>query len=522
MLIQDITKNSVWIMYLRKSRQDDPRETVEEVLEKHENILQEFAKKELGHAIPAEDIYREVVSGESIDDRVEIKKVLARLEDPAVAGVLVVEPQRLSRGDLEDCGRLINAFRFSRSKVGTPMMVYDLENKLERKFFQDELLRGRDYLEYTKEILYRGRVAAVKRGCYIGNYPPYGYKKIKRGKDFTLEIFPEQADVVRLAFDLYTEEDLTPLRIADRLNKMGVKPARSDKWAKDTIRFMLRNPHYAGYVAFARYKETQVLEFGEIKTKTLKQPDEEAIIAEGLHTGIISREQWEKAKTMVARNPRVKFEHELKNPFSGIMVCAKCGRAMRQHPYKNAEDRYECGHRPRCFRSTAAGDLDAAIIFTLENAELPALEAKVKNGDGHAAQIQQRVVQKLEAQMEDYLAQEDKQYEFLETGRYTQDLFDKRHAALRAKIEECQSNLYKARATMPKNVDYSERVIALKDAIAALKDPTVKPAEKNRLLRVIVERIEFEGSPPCSVNGKRIKGYKKGHNPFSIKVFLKI
>jgi NAD(P)-dependent dehydrogenase (short-subunit alcohol dehydrogenase family) len=33
------------------------------------------------------------------------------------------------------------------------MITYDLEKKMERKFFQDELLRGRDYLEYTKEIL---------------------------------------------------------------------------------------------------------------------------------------------------------------------------------------------------------------------------------------------------------------------------------------------------------------------------------------------------------------------------------
>ncbi len=172
-----------YLIYLRKSRQDDPRETVEQVLEKHETILQEYAQREFGGKIPEENIYREVVSGESIDDREEVRKLLARIEDPRIKGVLVVEPQRLSRGDLEDCGRLINELRYSRTQVVTPYMTYDLENKMERKFFQDELLRGRDYLEYTKEILFRGRVAAVKRGCYLGNYAPYGYKKIKIGKD---------------------------------------------------------------------------------------------------------------------------------------------------------------------------------------------------------------------------------------------------------------------------------------------------------------------------------------------------
>ena len=85
------------LMYLRKSRQDDPSETVEEVLAKHENILQEYSIRELGGRIPEEQIYREVVSGESIDDREEIKKILARIEDSRIKGVLVIEPSRLSR-----------------------------------------------------------------------------------------------------------------------------------------------------------------------------------------------------------------------------------------------------------------------------------------------------------------------------------------------------------------------------------------------------------------------------------------
>ena len=86
-----------WIIYLRKSRQDDPTQTVEEVLAKHEAMLQEHSEREFGGRIPEENIYREVVSGESIDDRVEIKKVLSRIEDPDIKGVLVVEPSRLSR-----------------------------------------------------------------------------------------------------------------------------------------------------------------------------------------------------------------------------------------------------------------------------------------------------------------------------------------------------------------------------------------------------------------------------------------
>lgn len=510
----------IWLLYLRKSRQDDPKETVEEVLAKHEAILQEYAQQELGGRIPEENIYREVVSGESIDEREEVKKVLARLEDPAVKGVLVVEPSRLSRGDLADCSRVINAFRFSHSLVVTPMMTYDLERKMERKFFQDELLRGNDYLEYTKEILFRGRVAAVKRGCFIGNYAPYGYKKVKVGKDHTLEIIEDEAEVVRLVFDLYTRDQLTPYRIAQRLNKMGVKAPRGEKWTKDTIRVMVRNIHYAGKVRFNYIKTTPVLELGEVTTKRLKQPDEEVIIAEGKHTAIIDAETWKTACELVARNPRVKHEHALKNPLSGILHCGKCGRAMCIHPYKHADDRYECRTQPRCYKSVKAKELLEAVIVALEQSELPALQLRVKNDDGNARKIQQRLLEKLEKQMEEYRAQEEKQYDLLETGKYSQDLFDRRNGALREKMEECQAAIYKAKAVMPKSVNFEERVVALQDAVAILKDPDATPAEKNRVVKAIVERIEYTGVD--SIDHTKRKGVPRNANTFTLNVYLRL
>lgn len=508
-----------YLIYLRKSRQDDPKETVEEVLAKHETMLQEYAQREFGGKIPEENIYREVVSGESIEDRVEIQKVLARIEDPQIRGVLVIEPSRLSRGDLTDCGRLINDFRYTHTLVVTPYMTYNLENKMERKFFQDELLRGRDYLEYIKEILLRGRIAAVKRGCYIGNYAPYGYKKIKVGKDHTLEVIEEEAEVVRLVFDLYTKEGLTPYRIAQRLNEMGVKAPRGEKWVKDTIRVIVRNRHYIGQSVFNRIKQTTVIENGEKVVKRLAQPEEEIITAKGLHKAIIDMDTWEAAQELVARNPRQKHTYALKNPLASVLFCGKCGRAMNQHPYKHAEDRYECRHKPRCFKSVKISELEDAVLVALEEAELPALKLKVKNDDGNALKIQQKLLAKLEKQMADFIEQEDRQFEFLETGRYSQDVFDRRNATLRAKMEECRTQIYQTKQTMPKAVDYAERVVALEKAIKVFKDSEATPEEKNRLLRAIVERIEFKGSEPVD---KSIKGWKKNENKFTLKVFLRL
>ena len=491
------------------------------MLAKHEIQLQEWAARELGGKVPPENVFREVISGESISEREEIKKVLARLEDPAIKGCLCMEPSRLSRGNLSDCQKIIDSFRFSKSLVATPYMTYDMENKMERKFFQDELLRSNEFLEYTKSILWRGRVAACKRGCFIATVAPYGFKKVKIGKDHTLEIIEEQAAIVRLVFDLYVKEDLTPFRIAERLNEMGVPAPKGGQWTRDTIHSMLRNEHYAGYVVFNKYKETQILENGEIITKRLQQPQDEVIIAEGKHPAIIDRKLWEAAQALVARHPRINTKRELVNPFSGILVCAKCGRALKYHRTQKAEDRFTCKSKPMCYKSVKVSAVEDAIIAALEQSELPALELKAANDDGNARNIQRNLLAQLEKQMQEYIEQEDRQYELLETNpNYSQAVFDRRNAQLRAKMDECQAAIYKAKSTLPESVDYTERVEAMKTAIDVLKDDNATANDKNKVLKAIVEKIEYSG-PQSDKSPSRWQN-RTGADPFNLAITLRL
>lgn len=483
-------RNQIWLMYLRKSRQDNPDESVEEVLAKHETILQDWAKRELGREIPEHCIYREIISGESLAERVEAQKVLNRIEDPNVVGILVVEPQRLSRGDLEDCGHLISTLRYTKTLVATPMMTYDMENKMERRFFQDELMRGRDFLEYTKEILLRGRIAAVKRGCYIGRDAPYGFDKLVIGKDHTL-VPNDDADVVRLVFDLYVNHGKTYYQIACHLNDLKIPSPRGGIWCRDTIRKMLQNTHYIGKVSFNKIKRTTIVEGGERITKKLAQPEEEVIIAEGKHQAIIDNETFEMAQIRIRKNPSTRNNYVLMNPFAGIMYCAGCGKAMMRHPYKHAGLRLECRSRPKCYKSAKYEEVEAAVIAALEQTELPALQAKMRNGEGDSAAIQKKLLERLEKQMVELRQQEEKQFDLLETGVYTQERFEQRNTALRKKIDECQEKIKETKATMPKMVDYAERIVSLEKAISSLKDPTISAEVKNKLLKAIVEKIEF-------------------------------
>lgn len=496
-----------YIMYLRKSRADNPHESVEEVLEKHETILQELAERELGGRIPEHCIMREIVSGETISERPEMLRVLSMIENPKLKGVLVVEPQRLSRGDLEDCGKVVNAFRFSKTEVVTQLMTYDLTRKMDRKFFEQELMRGNDYLEYTKEILLRGRIAAVKRGCYIGNIPPFGFNKIIDAEgDSTLEA-NEYAAAVLMAFEMYVNEDRSYLEIARHFDKIGIKPYKSNHWEKTSIRAMLRNKHYIGLVVFGKYRTEKSVVNGQVVTHSVRQAENEVIIAKGKHKGIVPLELFEAAQEKMDNNPRKPPDVTLKNPLAGLVFCHKCGKAMAQHPYPHAETRIECRNRSGCNANSAKlREVIEAVAFALEAEHLPELEVKLHNDEGKSAEIQKRQLAKMQKEMDELYAKEERQHDLLESGTYTEEVFIKRNKALHAQMEALRSKIYEAKQNMPKEIDYKDKIVKLQDAIAGLRDDTITPEEKNNLLKAIVRRIEYD-----FIERKRRKTYFRLH-----------
>ena len=220
----DTLIDGIYLMYLRKSRADNPEETVEEVLAKHEKMLQEHAVRVLGRRIDEKYIYREVVSGETIDDRPEVKQLLSHIEDERIKGIFIIEPQRLSRGDWEDGGKILSSFKYSKTLIVTPPKTYNLNDRYDYKFFKMELSQGNEYLEYTKEILNRGRLSSVKEGNYIGSVAPYGYKKIVIDKNHTLEPYEPEATTIQIAVKMFVEDGKGWSYIAHDLDNMGRKP----------------------------------------------------------------------------------------------------------------------------------------------------------------------------------------------------------------------------------------------------------------------------------------------------------
>ena len=519
--------DSIWnyLVYLRKSRSDSPLETVEEVLERHEKQLQEYAQRTFGKPIPEENIFREVESGETIADRPEMKEILSRIESKNIDGVIVIEPQRLSRGDLVDCGNIIRAFKYTDTKILTPMKTYDLSDRYDEKFFKDELMRGADFLEYTKEILLRGRLASVAEGNFIGSIPPYGYDKFKLKEGHkespTLIINESEANVVRMIFDMYVNEKLSPHSIAKRLDDMGVVPRKAEHFSQHTVKDVLVNPHVIGKVVWNRHKtETSYID-GELVKSRPRHKD--FLLFEGKHPAIISEELYQQAQDRFGKNPRVTSERELRNPLARLLFCKTCGRAMSYRTNKNKDGSYKneprllCNNQTYCkTRSTTFERALDAVVQCLQ-LHLEDFEVKLKNGDGHSEKLQLERLENIQKELDEVNAQQEKLFDFLERGIYDEETFVARNKVATDRKKELQLAYNKMQATLPSSINYEEIIIKLSQAIKALKGENCSAKVKNDFLTAIVERIEYS----CDTESVRGGGRWNEAN-FSIDIFLRI
>ena len=522
------------LAYFRKSRTDDPTLSVEEVLSKHETIIDEWAERNLGGIIPEENKYREVVSGETIADRPEVQKVLKLIESPKIKAILIVEVQRLSRGDLEDAGRLIKLIRYTNTLVITPMKIFNLADEYDRDMFERELKRGNEFLEYQKKIMRRGRDLSASQGNFIGSIPPYGYNKvfIQEGKRKSpiLAINEEEANVVRMIFDMYVNQGLGYQVIANHLNALNITPPRGDYWSNASITDMIGNVHYIGKIRWNYRKVVVVVEEGEVKKTTPKSKDGDYQIFEGKHPAIISEEMFKLAQEKRGKNLRAKPDFTIKNPLAGIVYC-KCGHAMVYRTYKSPNGKDKSAPRLLCTRQTFCNtgsclhsDIMDFVVNLLKQ-KIAEFKIELKNDSDESIKLHTKMIKNLEKKLSDIQARELSQWESQSdpdpSKRMPQHIFQMLNEKLIKEREDTQKALEEAYNTMPTKIDYEQKIIKFQTALDALLDDSKSALEKNTLLKACIKKIEYHRERPTHLTGKG-NWHKYTENPMELIVTLMV
>lgn len=487
-------------LYLRKSRADLELEAKGEMetLARHKKILLELAKSK---NLTVTQIYEEIVSGETIEARPVVRQLLDEVEQGLWDGVLVMEIERLARGDTIDQGIVARAFKMGHTKIITPTKTYDPDNEFDEEYFEFGLFMSRREYKTINRRIQRGRIQSAKEGKFIGSTPPYGYKKvrIKNDKGYTLEPDENEAPVVKLIYKLYTEGQGMG-RIARTLDDMAIKPRYRDTWSKSTINDILENPVYVGKLRWSYRKETKYMENGKLRKR--RTINDNPIFVDGLHPPLVSEEIYNKAQEIRQKNTykKTKIDLTLKNPLSGLVYCKKCNSMMTRLGIskKKNYDTLICPNRNCKNVSAPIFLIEEKIIMSLYlillrmNTEL---ELSKNNQKEKASLIEahSKAITDIRREIEKTDMQINNTYDLLEQGVYSTEVFTARNKTLSERkqnfikqLEELQSKLDEAKKKQKAELDIPKYIKLIKgyESLNTAED-------KNRLLNEVLERVEY-------------------------------
>ena len=476
-----------------------------DTLRRHRDRLLELARQ---RELSIGRVYEEVVSGETITSRPQMQLLLHDVEQGLYAGVLVMEVERLARGDTIDQGVVARTFQFSGTQIVTPAKTYDPSNDFDREYFEFGLYMSRREYQTINRRQQAGRLASVREGKWPYNRPPYGYRRVKLNgqKGWTLEA-EEHAGIVCDVFRWYVcgavQEDGTAKllgtgRIAGRLNRMEISSPGGKSWTNLSVQSLLQNPVYAGWVRWGGRAQVKYLRGGEIVRSRPRAPDDSIVLCRGLHAPLVTQELFDRAQQRLSQHavrPGPKGQNGVQNPLAGLVFCALCGRRMiRRTGGRGRSPLLLC---PGVACRTVGADLTAVETAVVQGLRrfLADLEQAPPDASPQKAERQGllRSLAAAEKSQEQLRQQEQQAYRFAEQGVYSPEI-------LRQRIDDLSC----LRETV------SRRIGVLHDNLASLPAPRQElpipaefrhvldcyelaetPAEKNELLRSVLERAEY-------------------------------
>lgn len=483
-----------YAIYLRKSRADEEAESrgEGETLARHRSALLDLARR---MNLPVVEIYQEVASGDTIQDRSEMKRLLADVAAHRFDGVLCMAVDRLGRGDGMDQAYIMQTFLYSGTAIITPEKTYDPANPSDFEFFEMRQFFARREYSSIKGRMQAGRELASKEGYFIGSRAPFGYRIVPTPdkRSYTLSIDPEQASVVRQIYDWYINgidgKEVGCSVIAQRLNAMRIENSLGNPWIESTIRRLIMNPVYKGRITWAKRKQQIAMQDGRRIKRRALNPDH--VDVKGVHDPIIDDDTWAAANATLSDSNKSHATLERKTAFvfAGILKCGYCGRAMiRQRNYSHPEyDIVKC--------STPGCTNHGSYITTIEKLVLAQLEEWLLTVPSTHSEIkasQQAQKERIHKQLHTLAAQLDKLHDLLEQGVYDIPTFLQRQRALSDKEASLRAQL--TDLDTPPQISPELLILRLTPRIRSTLDAYAlagSPAEKNVLLKSLISRIVY-------------------------------
>ena len=260
--------------------------------------------------------FRDEGESAKTSDRPGFQEMIAYVKASKEAkAVIVYDTSRFARNRYDAA---LYKRELEKTQVRVHYAAQPIEDTVEGRFLEGMLeVIDEHYSRALARVVKRGMKEAASRGNWLGA-PPWGYNLTRENGRRTLELDPRTSRGVELIFQWFSQ-GLGCRAIAERLTESGYTTRRGKPFSPEMVRQVLRNPAYAGDTVFNR----------RCAGRRIAHPQEEWVIVKDTHPAIVTREQFlAVGKEMTRRGlNRRPGEHKTYRRFSGLVSCARCGKA---------------------------------------------------------------------------------------------------------------------------------------------------------------------------------------------------
>ena len=329
----------------------------------------------------------------------------------------------------------------------------------------------------------------------------YGYDKT-RGDYFNLAINEKEAQTIRQIYEWYLTEGYGASKIANMLNRKGLKTKRNCSWSQNAVCRILSNELYTGKIINGKQEVTDFL------TGTRAERDEsEWLVTDRPDLRIIEPEQYARAQQILYERRcafRVKRRRQSnKYLFSTMIQCKECGWSFRRtvRAYQNTYIRWVCsGHNGKGADScpNAVTVDEGELIRALEGYFAEILKNK-KNVINHVVKEMKRAY-KAKSDSRDYEKKLNFEVARLKKARqkymdmYTDDLISRKElnekvGGMKSEMERLENDLKLVRS----HLDRDGRLeTIIKETFRRIEDVASIQEMTNEQLKKIIQKMEVD------------------------------
>lgn len=277
----------------------------------------------------------EGISGTSLKKREEFKRLLRDAELGLFDMVVVKDISRFARNTVD---ALQSIRKLKSMGICTLFLTANMDSMGDSEFILTlfSAMAQEESSNLSKRVKWGKKINAEK-----GRVPQriFGYDRID---NFTLEINPGEAGIVRKIFSLYNDQGLGCRTISATLNRDRDKTKLGSDWNARGVRRILVNPIYCGILINHKYEIEDYLTGRQIRL-----PEEEQFCHSRPAWAIVTPEAFRKTQEIMASRrtqydsgePFMAGRYSAKHTFSTLIKCAHCGRSFTRKSYTYANTR---------------------------------------------------------------------------------------------------------------------------------------------------------------------------------------